>query len=74
MGISAIASLFGGDKNEKLNEIHAPKENRPDETSEGLADARRKRRSLAARTGRSGLRSGATDTEGQTRGGLTIQT
>jgi hypothetical protein len=63
MGISTIAgalfspllSLFGGDKNEKLNEIHAPKDNRPDETSEGLADAR-------------------TDTEGQTRGGLTIQT
>jgi hypothetical protein len=82
MGISAIlgplvgslfGKLFGGDDDVK-GAIAAPKDNRPDETSEGLAEARRKRRSLAARTGRSGLRSGATDTEGQTRGGLTIQT
>lgn len=71
LGVAGLfSSLMGG----KEKPAAAPEpEKRPDETSEGLADARQRRRSLAARTGRSGLRSDVQDT-GQTRGGLTIQT
>ena len=62
--------LGGGEKAAAAPE----KDNRPDETSEGIAEARRRRRTLASRTGRSGLRSDSADSEGQTRGGLTIVT
>jgi len=71
MALGLFGNLMGG--KEQDAPVTAEPEKRPDETSEGLADARQRRRSLAARTGRSGLRSDAMET-GQTRGGLTIQT
>ena len=81
MGIASILSsvigpliggLFGG--KEKTPSTPEP-EKRPDETSEGIAAARLRRRTIADRTGRSALRTpSVSQREGQTRGGLTIVT
>ena len=79
MGIEAIlgavvplfGSIFGGGQQQSAP---APeKDNRPDETSEGIAEARQRRRALAARTGRSGLTNNKVE-GGQVRSGLTIDT
>ncbi len=73
--IGAATTLFSSFMSKPSASPSAPaKESRPDETSEGIADARRKRRSLASRTGRTGLRTPGLDETGQTRAGLTIQT
>jgi hypothetical protein len=66
---SLLGGLFGGKEDKPAA---APEQKRPDETSEGIADARRRRR--AAPAGRAGLRSSSVDSDGQTRGGLTIAT
>ncbi len=74
--LGAAATLFSSvlSKPPALAATTPDKDNRPDETSTGIAEARKKRRALAARTGRTGLRSPDVDDEGQARGGLTIQT
>lgn len=64
-----LGGIFGGKQ-----ETPAPvkEEQRPDETSEAIANARRQRRAAASRSGRSGLR--AQDIGGgDTRSGLTIK-
>jgi hypothetical protein len=78
MGVGGIGSILGrvfsgifGGAPEKAPE--PVKENRPDETSEGIANARKQRRALAGRTGRSGLRNQDIG-GGDTRSGLTIKT
>ena len=68
MGGGLLGGIFGGGPKPP-----APKkDNRPDETSEGISEARQRRRALAARTGRTGLRNAGVG-EGTGRTGISIK-
>ncbi len=67
-----FGALFGGGGQQQAAPVQE-KEQKPDETSEGLAEARKRRRQLASRTGRTGLKNEGPQTD-QVRSGLTIET